>query len=42
MNLNETELLIKLHIILREKKKMIMVAFDVSIIEINASDQCDF
>ena len=29
-------------IILREKKKMLMIAFHVSIIEINASDQCDF
>ena len=28
--------------ILREKKKMIMIAFDASIIEINASEQCDF
>ena len=29
-------------IILREEKKMIMIAFEVSIIEINALDQCDF
>ena len=38
MNLNETELLLRL--LFFEKKKKMMIAFDVSIIEINASDQC--
>ena len=38
MNFNETKLLLKL----REKKKMIMIAFGISIIEINASHQSDF
>ena len=41
MNLNETELLLKL-LFFEKKKKMIMIALDTSIIEINISDQCDF
>ena len=41
MNFNETELLL-LKQLLFEKKMMIMIALDVSTIEIKASDQCDF
>ena len=40
MNLNETELLLKL--LFFNKRRKMMIAFDVFIIEINASDQCDF
>ena len=41
MNLNETDLLLKL-LFFEKKKKMIMIALDVYIIEINTSNQCDF
>ena len=42
MNLNETELLLLKLLFFDKKKKMIMITLDVSTIEINASDQCDF
>ena len=41
MNLNETELLLKL-LFFEKKKKIIMIALDVPTIEINASEECDF
>ena len=41
MDFNETGLLLTL-LFFDKNKKMMMIALDVSITEINASDQCDF